>query len=37
MIPHEDFSSDFNIENHVCLKLSDKHPENSLFGFRFRC
>lgn len=37
MIPHKDFSSDFNIENHTCLKLSDKHPENSLFGFRFHC
>lgn len=34
-LPMEDFSDDFNLDNHVCLRLSDKRPEDSLMGFHF--
>lgn len=34
-IPHEDFTKDFDIEEHVRLRLSDQKPEDSLLGFHF--
>lgn len=34
-VPNDDFSGDFNLENFVRLRLSDKRPEDSLLGFHF--
>jgi uncharacterized protein YydD (DUF2326 family) len=35
LVPATDFSEEFNINDFVRLRLSDKNPENSLLGFRF--
>jgi uncharacterized protein YydD (DUF2326 family) len=35
LVPTTDFSEEFDINNFVRLRLSDKKPENSLLGFRF--
>ena len=34
-IPHDDLEEDFDINQHIRLKLSDKDPSESLFGFHF--
>lgn len=34
-IPHDDLEEDFDINQHTRLKLSDKDPSESLFGFHF--
>ncbi len=35
MIPLENLRSDFNFEQYIRLKLSDKDPKDSLLGFKF--
>lgn len=34
-IPYDDLDEDFDINEHTRLKLSDKDPSESLFGFHF--
>ena len=34
-LPIDDFSDDFNIDDYIRLRLSDKRPEDSLLGFHF--
>ncbi len=34
-IPNDLLKNNFNLDNHVCLRLKDDKPESSLFGFRF--
>ncbi|EPJ48447.1 MAG: protein of unknown function DUF2326 [Osedax symbiont Rs1] len=35
MIPYDDFTEEFNLEDHVKLTISDENPEDSLLGFQF--
>ena len=35
MVPREDFSEDFNFDEHVRLTLTDEAPSKSLLGFYF--
>ncbi|WP_217177981.1 DUF2326 domain-containing protein [Methanoplanus limicola] len=35
MIPYSDLSDDFKADDFICLRLNDKNPEDSLFGFQF--
>ena len=35
MIPRDDFSNDFDFDEHVRLNLTDKNPSDSLLGFYF--
>lgn len=34
-LPEKDFTSEFNVEDFVRLRLSDRKPEDSLMGFRY--
>ncbi len=35
MIPHSDFSSEFNFDDYIKLRLTDEGPEGSLLGIRY--
>jgi len=34
-LPEADFSQDFDVDEHACLRLTDTDPSGSLMGFRF--
>lgn len=35
MVPHDDFSSEFNFDQYIRLTLTDDSPSGSLLGFQF--